>query len=298
MKRFFLIFLILFSSKTLFCQEPSPLPDTVKYWHLNGQAGLSFSQASFTNWAAGGVNSFSGNTLARINTSYNRNKSSWESYLLGGYGLTHQGNGKWIKNDDKIELLSKYGYKMATSWYYSAVVGFRTQFAPGYENPTEEQNLVSEFMAPAYLTASLGMDYKPNAVFALFLSPVTERLTIVRNDSLSNAGAYGVKPGKKTRSEIGGYVKMIFKKDNIIQNVNLASNLDLFSNYANHPERVDVNWKVFASVKISKLLTLTFDTQLIYDYDIKFIEIVNNLPVEKTKVQWKEVLGLGFLATF
>ena len=43
---------------------------------------------------------------------------------------------------------------------------FRTQIAKGYKYP-DKDHPISTFMAPAYLTTSLGMDYKPNKIFVV-----------------------------------------------------------------------------------------------------------------------------------
>jgi hypothetical protein len=298
MKRTFIMSALIFFASHLVAQDqPVPL-DTVRYWKTGGQIGLAFSQVSLTNWAAGGQNSFSGNGLFRFNARYSKKMSEWDSYILTGYGVMKQGNGKLIKNDDKLELFSKYGYKAGKSWYYSGVLNFKSQFAPGYENPQEMTNKISDFFSPAYLIASIGMDFKPNGNFSLYLSPVTSRFTFVLNDSLSGAGAYGVTPGKKLRNEFGGFIKVIYKKDNLIKNVNLGTTLDLFSNYLDHPERIDVNWELFIAMKVNKLLTVTLNTQLIYDYDIKFKEINNGVTENKPKVQFKEIFGLGLSYSF
>jgi hypothetical protein len=297
MKKGLLITAILFYNGYLFAQTATD-PDTVKYWHNTGQINLSFSQISLTNWAAGGDNSIAANGLVRLEADYSKNKTSWDSYILTGYGVSKIGSEGFFKNDDKLELLSKYGYKAGKNWFYSVVLNAKTQFAPGYKSKEDRTNKISDFLSPAYLTAAIGMDYKPNADFALFLSPISTRYTTVIDDSLSAAGAFGVDPGKKLRTEFGGYIKLIYKKDNIIQNVNIGTNLDLFTNYLEHPERVDVNWDLLLTMKINKFLAVTLNTQLIYDYDTKFTEIVDNVQVQKAKVQFKESLGLGISANF
>jgi hypothetical protein len=297
MKRTFFMLALIFYASLIFAQDQAVPTDTVKYWKISGQIGLAFSQVNLTNWAAGGQNSFSGNGLFRIVARYTRYKSSWDSYILTGYGLIKQGSSKLIKNDDKLEFFTKYGYKTGKSWYFSGVLNFKSQFAPGYDNPQEAKNKISDFFSPACLTTSIGMDYKPNDQFALFLSPLTSKLTFVREDSLKTA--YGVSLDKNFRSEFGGFLKMIYKKDNLIKNVNLATTLDLFTNYLDHPERVDVSWELFIAMKVNKLLTVTLNTQLIYDYDIKFKEMdINGATVEKEKVQFKEILGLGLSYNF
>ena len=297
MKKSVTIVVILFFAGTVFAQEAA-VPDTVKYWHKTGQVNLAFSQVSLTNWAAGGDNSISASGVVRFEADYSKNNSSWDSYILTGFGISKIGSEGFFKNDDKLELFSKYGYKASKKWYYSFVLNGRTQFAPGYKSKEDRTNKISDFLSPGYLTAALGMDYKPGNAFALFLSPVSSRFTAVIDDSLSAAGAFGVDPGKKLRAEFGGFIKAIYKKDNVIQNVNIGTTLDLFSNYLNHPERVDVNWDLLMTLKVNKFIAVTLSTQLIYDYDVKFTEMVNNLPVQKAKVQFKEGLGIGISANF
>lgn len=297
MKKSVLVATILFFAGFVYAQD-KPAGDTTRFWQTTGQVNLAFSQVSLTNWAAGGDNSLSANGVARLEADYSKNKSEWDSYILTGYGLSKIGSESFFKNDDKLELFSKYGYQASKKWFYSAVLNGRTQFAPGYKSKEDRNTKISDFLSPGYLTAALGMDYKPNSAFALFLSPVSSRFTFVIDDSLSNAGAFGVDPGKKLRPEFGGFVKAIYKKDNVIKNVNIGTTLDLFSNYLDHPGRVDVNWDLLLTMKVNKFIAVTLSTQVIYDYDVKFTEIVNNLPVQKAKVQFKEGFGLGISANF
>ncbi len=85
--------------------------------------------------------------------------------------------------------------------------------------------MVSNFLAPAYLLYGIGMDYKPNDNFSLYISPLTVKTTIVNDQDLADAGAYGVNPaefdettgeiikdGENFRHELGGYVKAEYRK--------------------------------------------------------------------------------------
>jgi hypothetical protein len=74
----------------------------------------------------------------------------------------------------------------------------------GYNYP-DDSTKISDFFAPAYLVLALGLDYKPDAYFSVFLAPVTEKFTFVTDQVLSDAGAFGVTPGKTSLSEFGGY---------------------------------------------------------------------------------------------
>ena len=150
---------------------------------------------------------------------------------------------------------------------------------------------ISDFLAPAYLTAALGLSYQPNDYFNVLLAPVTGRMTIVTVDSLRPV--FSVDPDKSTRTEFGGYVRAVFSKNDFkpawLRNITLTSKLDLFTNYLEEPN-IDVNWEVLIAMKINRFLSVNISTHLIYDEDII-------LP-DEGKVQFKELLGVGLSYNF
>jgi len=298
MKKNMLILTTILLSLPVFSQDPA-LPDTL--WKFSGITSLNLSQLSLTNWAAGGDNSLSGNVLINLSANYAKDKTSWENKLVLGYGLIKQGEDPTRKSDDQIDFASKMGIKAGDKWYYTALLGFRSQFAPGYDRPGDaDRTKISNFMAPGYLNISLGMDYKPSDAFSLLLSPVTGKFTFVLDDDLSAAGSFGLDPGQKSRGELGGYVKMAFKKE-VLKNVTLDTNIDLFSNYLDHPQYIDVNWNLLLNFKVNEYLSASLLTQLIYDYDIKFGEDTTGdgeFDTFHDRVQFKELFGLGLTYTF
>lgn len=275
--------------------------DTAKdtsYWKSGGTVTFAFSQVGLTNWAAGGENSVSGNAMSNLFLNYNKDRASWENFLGAAYGLMQQGDDVLKKTDDKLEFFSKFGYLAINKWYYTILAGFNTQFTNGYNYPNDSVT-ISRFMAPGYLNLSVGMDYKPSSYFNLYIAPVSGKVTIVSDDSLSAKGAFGVDPGKTSRSEFGGYLKAMYTKD-VLENVNLLTKLDLFSNYIENPQYIDVSWEVTLTMSINKWMTANIHTHLIFDEDIKFPEYDDTgaLVDEKSKVQFKEVLGIGISFKF
>lgn len=277
-------------------------------WTTGGTAALNFSQVFLQNWAAGGQSSVSGTALVQLFANYTRGTITWDNNLDLAYGLLRQGDqGVVIKTDDRIDFTSKFGKKASQKWYYSGLVNFRTQFAPGYElldGVPNQNNLISDLLAPAYTLVALGMDYKPSPKFTAFISPVTYKLTIVMNDSLASVGAFGVDPGENLRSEIGGYVRMGYTSD-IVENVSLTTRIDLFSNYLNNPQNIDINWEMLISMKINKFLSATIATQLLYDDDITLQKkdpvLEDGVVIDSGRgpgVQFKEVFGLGLSYKF
>lgn len=324
MKEHFFVGLFIALSSALFAQN-APLDEKEKEnvigalqageaavkdtsWTTGGTAALNFSQVFLQNWAAGGQSSVSGTALVQLFGNYSRGNITWDNNLDLAYGLLRQGDqGVVIKTDDRIDFTSKFGKKATEKWYYSGLVNFRTQFAPGYElldGVPNQNNLISDLLAPAYTLVALGMDFKPSPKFTAFISPATYKLTIVMNDSLASIGAFGVDPGENLRSEIGGYVRMGYTSD-IVENVSLTTRIDLFSNYLNNPQNIDINWEMLISMKINKFLSATIATQLLYDDDITLQKkdpvLEDGVVIDSGRgpgVQFKEVFGLGLSYKF
>lgn len=292
-------------SKMKSLQDRVVAGDTV--WKFGGSAGINFSQAYFSNWASGGQNSVAGTAFFNGFAKYAKGRNSWDNTLDLAYGLQALAEKDPIKTDDKIDLTSKYGYQLKNpNWYYSALFNFRSQFAPGYEiNDGEEVgDKISDFLAPAYMIFSLGLDYKPNDNFSALLSPITSKITVVNDERL--APEFGLEAGDKARFEVGAFVKVTYQKD-IFENVNLLSKIDLFSNYSENPQNVDINWETLISMKINSWLSASIATQLIYDDDILIVTdsqeaIVNGetVLIEKRgpRTQFKEVFALGLSVKF
>lgn len=277
-------------------------------WKTGGTVGLNLSQVHLENWASGGQSSVSASGLVNLFANYTKGKGTWDNTLDIAYGLLRQGqNGVVLKTDDKIDFASKYGHKATEHWYYSGLLNFRTQFAPGYnlvDGVPDKTNVISDFLSPAYMLASLGMDYKPNDKFTAFISPSTYKMTVVMDSALSAVGAFGVDPGTNVRSEIGGYVRMAYNT-NLVENVGLMTRIDLFSNYLNNPENIDINWEVLISMKVNKFMSATISTQLLYDDDVTLQKkdpiVEDDVVIDSGRgpgVQFKEVLAIGFSYKF
>jgi hypothetical protein len=270
--------------------------DTVKYWKRSGVFAANFSQVSLTNWAAGGQSSMAGVFLMNYLANYKKDSLYWDNYIDLGYGFLKNNDEALRKSTDKIEFNSKVGYNTGTNWNYAGLVSFKSQFAPGYnyKDGLREGEAISKFLAPAYINIALGMDYK-NDFMSLFLSPATGKFTIVNDDALSAAGEFGVDPGKKARAEMGGSVRLAFKKE-LVKNVTAQSKLDLFSNYFNNPQNIDVDWTFMLNMKVNEWLSANLLTQLIYDDDVKIVnkDTGNAAPM----VQFMEMFGVGLSFKF
>ncbi|HPC36479.1 MAG TPA: DUF3078 domain-containing protein [Candidatus Marinimicrobia bacterium] len=279
--------------------------DTHQGWKIGGITAVNLAQTSLTNWAAGGQNSLALNGLFSAFANYKKGKNVWDNSLDLGYGVLKQGkDADFMKTDDKVDFLSKYGREAFTNFYYSALFNFKTQMAPGYNYPNDSVK-ISNFLAPAYLLAAIGMDYKPSNYLSAFIAPATGRLIIVNDELLSNAGAFGVEPGKTTKTEFGGYLRAIYTRNDfkteLLKNLSFTIKIDLFSDYLDHPQNIDINWETLIAFKVNQYISVNFTTHLIYDDDTK-ISIDKNddgvIDEFGPRVQFKEILGVGFSYKF
>jgi hypothetical protein len=282
--------------------------DTTIGWKTGGVFSVNLAQTSLTNWSSGGQNSVAINGLFSAFAKYTNKKSSWDNSLDLGYGLLKQGTSSdLMKTDDKIDLLSKYGRQAFDKFYYAVLFNFKTQMSPGYKYPDTE-NKISDLFAPASITLAIGLDYKPNSYFSAFIAPLTLKSTFVTDKKLSDLGAFGVTPGENTLSEFGGYARVIYSrndfKNELLKNVSFTTKIDLFSNYIKNPQNIVISWETLLAFKINKFLSASIITHLMYDDKIQIPDDINGNGILETgesirsKVQFKEILGVGFSYNF
>lgn len=154
-----------------------------KDWKFSGVTGLNAAATGLVNWAAGGNNNVNGVVYGRMRLLYHKDKIAWDTNLDMEYGMTYidQSTDDLQKSSDKINFSTKFGYEFAKNWYATGLVGFNTQFALGrsYEGKDDKNPIISKFMAPAYTDVSVGIDWKPNDIFSLYVSPIAGRFTTV-----------------------------------------------------------------------------------------------------------------------
>ncbi len=283
----------------LLCSMIASAQSDTTYWKKGGFVAATFSQVSLSDsWSAGGSENIAINGATGLFADFRKDRNTWENSLDLGYGIINQNNLGFEKSDDKINLVTKYGHQIVegdSRWFFSGILDFRTQFQEGYVQTETGDSLISNFMVPGYLTIGLGADYRPNAKISFSYIPLTGKFTFVNDQGLADKGAYGVDPGKRSRAELGSFLRIKYK-DEVITNVNVESRLELFSNYIQDFGTIDVNWQTTIVMKVNKVLSANFFTHLIYDKDIKTL---NDEGVSgDAKVQFKSVFGVGLAYNF
>lgn len=290
MKKNILLGLGLMIGSIAFSQEEAD-----KTWKFSGITGINTSQTALVNWSAGGSNTMSINGFLNVSANYKKNKYIWDNNLATEYGTIYTKDNGWVKSVDKLQIDSKFGYNLATKWYLSTLVGFKTQYDKGYNKPTDEY-YISKFMAPGYLNVSVGLDYQLYSFWSVYLSPINAKMTFVADDYLSDLGAFGVTKGDKFKFEGGILIRSAFNKE-IMKNVTLISKIELFTAYNNSFGNIDVNWENILNMKVNKFLSANIQMNLLYDDDVREFDTAGNV-VKGPRVQFKEMISVGIAYNF
>jgi hypothetical protein len=272
-------------------------------WQAGAVLGLNFNQAYYSNWAGGGANSISSTALVNVYLKYNKDKVSWHNTLGMAYGLIRQEGATEndlliTKSEDEIDFSSKFGFDVFNNkkWNYAGLLSFKSQFAPGYKDASDSVP-ISDWLAPGYVIMSLGLDYVPSKDFSVLMAPLTGKITIVTNDLLSAAGAFGVAPGETIRQELGGYVKIEYTKkwkEGVLDNIDFSTKLDLFSNYELNPQNIDITWSTLVALKVNKYVSCSLSTDLVYDDEITITGLDDQgQAFSGPRTQFKQIFSLG-----
>ncbi len=271
--------------------------DTASWsWKRGGIVNVNFSQGTLSNWAAGGDNfSMSINSYVNYRVFNKGPKHNWDNSLDFNFGLIQSSSLGSRKNDDRLDILSKYGIRIDSSnkFFVSGLFNLRTQFFDGYTYSGTNATFSSTFLSPAYVLLSLGVDYRPKDNVSFFLSPLTMRNTFVMNKYLNAKGVYGVPPGENHVTQIGAFGSITFAKQ-LFKNVLYKGKLDLFTDYGHNPENVDMYFTNFFNFKINRFLSATYSLDMIYDDDVKLFGKDQNSPA----LQLKSLIGIGFSMPF
>ncbi|MFM7773693.1 MAG: DUF3078 domain-containing protein [Candidatus Kapaibacterium sp.] len=260
-------------------------------WTRSGLVSANLSQVQLTNWSGGGNNTVAINTLFGYIASYKTEHTLWKTTLDVGYGLTKLGKQEFRKSDDKLNFLTRYQHVATSTLNYSALFELRTQLTEGlsYDDGGKPTERTSNFFAPANLLVGLGATYTPAPSLSITLSPVSNRVLIVADDSLNRRGAFGVDSGKTVKSELGTLLNVGFK-DEVFTNVVIDSKLSAFGAYA-ALDRQLVNWNTLVTMKVNSLLLVTLALDVIYDPNAS---ILRDDGTRGPVAQIRDIVGIGF----
>ena len=257
-------------------QKEIELTNDSSYWDNHSILYFGFNRVGLYNWAAGGMNFMEIHGLANMRFDYRHNKFHWNNFLNLQLGVIKSGYGNqgiWLKNDDLIELRSKFSRRTKHLWDYSFLIDIRSQFTYGYYTEYDRLNnfYMDNFLSPVYPIFAFGFDYHASNNLTIDVSPFTAKSTIVLDDSLSRIGVFGLEPNEKYRYEAGLYMNLLYSHDSLfgVKNLHFMTDVTVFGNYLENPGNIDLTCEVLASYHLNDFLSLTFQGYLIYDDDIK-----------------------------
>lgn len=263
-------------------QQAPPTTEPTAPWKHSMVAGLTLTQVSYTDWAAGGENALSWTFSADGKSAYDLEVLNWANAYSFAFGQTRLGDKGFRKTDDKIDMESILTYKLGTLINPYAAITLKTQFAKGFiYNAAGDRTQVSAFFDPGYITQSAGAGYQP-------MKEVKTRLGLaLREIFTQDFNQYADDPSttdiEKTRVE-GGIESVTDVEWQLEENLLFTTKLELFSPIKTLDE-VIVRSNSNLTAKVNRYITAILNVQFINEKRVT------------PKTQVKETLALGLSYT-
>lgn len=288
-------------------QENEEEEELQEGWNTAFSVGLDIAQLFQLNPKQGaGQNRFGFGGGVFIDGIYKKNRLLWENGLSWQFGVQKLGAGVLVlplveqnekvpfqKTIDELRLGSKLGYSLEedSKWYFSGAFTLFTGVAPSYPGPpTYPGNFLRNFVdtitntaffAPANITLSLGIEYKPNENFSAYYSPIGAKWIVVADDQIAALGIHG-NPVRGMRdpdtglytdfdntfSQFGSLLRASYRNKFLNDKMNYRSSILLYSNYLQNPQNIDVDWTNELSLTLIENLKISLLVNLFYDDDV------------------------------
>jgi len=283
-----------------------------KYWKYLTEASAALNQTSLTNWVKGGESSISTSLDITAYANYENKdiKTNSANFARLKFGLISTDENGVRKNLDLLETNSKLNHKAFGKFDFSGILLFKTQIAEGKNytqiNGVDTAILVSKFFNPATITVGFGLDYKPNKNTSINFSPLSYKGTFVTDTAAIDQTKYGIAADKRSKHE-PGMSFMVTNKFTPVKTVTITNRLQLFTNYINNPQNVDIDWEMIVTANLNWFTDVRLNTHFIYDDDTKtpvFDKEKQPVPgpdgkqKRTARVQFKELLGFSFVFRF
>ena len=273
-------------------------PDTLSNWKKRLVFNLNLNQAAFSsNWKGGGINSIGFNSLFNYKANYTKNKTTWDNEIGLMYGFVSNSGQGFRKTIDRIFLDTKVGHKISDKWDLFTSLNFTSQFSKGFEykddvNGIEQELLISDAFAPAFITMALGFEYHPAPYFKVRISPFAPRVTVLHDNNgrfaaVDSIAPYGVKLNEDTRFEwLAFQLTADFDKE-IAKNINLKWRYLMFANYETlEGKTIDHRLDLMINANVNRFISVSVGGIMLYDFD------------QDDEAQLSQVFNIGFAYSF
>jgi len=278
-------------------QDPN-LNLKINYWRNWTTFGVNVNQGSFSgNWQNGGVNSIALGAAFNTKFDYTRENKNFTSELDLKYGKLKNKEQLPRKTNDRILWDNKYAIKFAKKWSFFASLTFESQFDKGFEYGKDAAGKeittrrISNFMAPGYLTESIGLELTPDKSLSIRFGTGTARQTFVLDDSVltpptraEDTTRFGVPRPGTFRNELAFQIVANLDR-NLSENINIKARYAFFANYG---QWGDASHRLDATLtaRVTRVISVTLNGIILYD------------PLQDSKVQTAQALAIGLLYKF
>ena len=275
--------LFLLISQHSFAQDIPAVPDSLNGWDYSWTFGINGSQAAYSNWSQGGVNTIAATGNSNFQALFNKDRFSYVFQFDTRFGQTRTDGQGVRKTDDRLAINNRFLYDLAEDheeFKLFANLNFRTQFAEGFDyeaGSNGEDILISDFMAPGYFVQNVGVAYVPTPNFSAEAGFGLLQ-TIVRDESLSTQ--YGLSEGDTFRNEAGVNLKAAYSMT-LAENLSWSSSVETFTNVNKAVSSTDVFFLNEVTGKINNFMNASLRLDLVYDDDFS------------DEIQVAQVLSLG-----
>lgn len=293
-------------SLALHAQEAAPVAkaaapapkDTL--WRKKFEVGLTASQTTISNnWTAGGANAYAFSGFFNGSANYKSERITWDNRLELLYSTVWASPNLPRKANDRIWLDSKVGYNFSEDWSFFASGNFQSQFYRGetYTQvtlPNGDQPVVpttiSSFMAPGFLTQSIGLEYKPVKYFYIRFGLISARQTFQLSQEVANTlpDNYGLPFGRTgVRNEGASQIQAEFNKE-IMKNITVLLRAFAFKAWQTkwNSEEINSRFDLNITAKVNKYISANFQAIALYQKE------------QHPFWQFSTALSAGFLYTF
>lgn len=294
----------LHAQETLLDQARAATDTVPDGWQIGAGLGLDLGQLLNVNpRVGGGENRIGIGTNVTIFADLERGLHHWSNNATLNFAVQKLGQGvlprpfqgrrvPFQKSIDELRLASQYGREFGEDvpWGYGVEATFLTQLAPTYQDSAGRNLLsnvddnnqgspIAEFLSPATFTLSPGITYRPNDYFDALFSPASYKTVFVANEDIADVRtpsgdllyAYlGRDDGSATSlQQFGASLRANYGKTFLAdERLLVKSTLGLFSNYLDNPQNIDIDWRNEIGFEVTKGLTVSLNTVLLYDDDV------------------------------
>lgn len=263
------------------------------FWKKSAAASMQFSQYSISdNWYQGGESTNALLSELKLTANYDdRQKVQFDNSLeikIGFITAPSDTVHSYKTNADLFRLNSKLGVRAIKNLYYTIAAEFKTQFFPNYKTNTND--MISNFLSPAQLDLSVGMDYKLDKKkykLSLMGAPFSYTFVYIDNDKIINPSSFNVEPGHSSANLFGS--KITANIDwKIAKNISYLTKFEYFTTY----DKVIANWENTFNFQLNRYLSTKLFIHARYDDGVTLTE------ENDTYFQLKEMLTFGLSYTW